>query len=123
MKHPEIGFSGRLAYLRWLRARGRVSAPSDREFADELEVGESWLRKWKFREDPPERRTEEAAFVRTFGKAAATWLYEGLGLPPEPMLWKEWVVEWRAAQTVPVTQNPPAPDTAQTGKGKRGGSA
>lgn len=103
----DIGFGGRLAYLRWLDSRGRITPKSDREFAAELGVGESWVRKWKVRPDVPERRTEEGAFQRHFGEPATRWLYEMKGAAPQAPLWPGWLTDWERTQQ--PAEKPPVP--------------
>ena len=56
----EVGFAERLAYVRWLRNRGRLTPESDTELADAWGVGQKWLGKWKTRREAPEGRTDRA---------------------------------------------------------------
>lgn len=114
----EVGFRERLAYLRWLRARGRLRAETDAEVATALGVGEKWLTKWKGRADAPEGRTEEAAIKASIGAQPAQWLYDGTGPAPEPARWREWLQarEDRVGATAAPRQGPsviqePPPDT------------
>lgn len=58
-----IGFAERFAFVRFLRAMGRLSPESDRELAAALGVGESWIRKWKTRADAPEGRVVMFLYV------------------------------------------------------------
>lgn len=91
-KASEVGFAHRLAYVRWLRDRGRVVREADRQFAIAMGVGEKWYIKWKQRDHAPEGRTEFEAFaagLATMGVSAA-WLYDGKGATPEPKLWDAW---------------------------------
>jgi hypothetical protein len=90
---PVTGFAHRLAYLRWLRNRGRVKAETDAEVSAWLGVGLKWLGKWKTRRDAPEGRTEAravSAALRAIG-VELDWLYDGAGDPPEPERWGEWL--------------------------------
>lgn len=86
------GFAGRLAYVRWLRARGHRNPESDKELAEATGVGYPWLAKWKSRRDAPDTRSILTTFIRGLGltHAQGEWLLDGHGEPPEPALWKEW---------------------------------
>lgn len=88
----EIGFSLRLAYVRWLRDRGRIVRESDRQFAERMNIGEKWVTKWKLRDDAPEGRSEYDALRCALAPmgVAMNWLYDGTGAAPEPRLWVEW---------------------------------
>lgn len=88
----ESGFAERLAYVRWLRSRGRIAPESDRELAQALGVGEQWLRKWKSRPDAPDGRKEAQAIAGALAPLGVTiaWLYDEQGPPPEPALWAVW---------------------------------
>lgn len=90
----EIGFAGRLAYLRWLRTVGREGPETDAELAAALGVGVKWLRKWKRRAEAPEGRTEALAIATALEAMGVTvgWLYDGKGPTPRPKLWREWLV-------------------------------
>lgn len=112
---PEIGFAERLAYVRWLRARGRISPESDRELATALHVGESWVRKWKTRADAPEGRSEQKALEAALGAVLVAWLYDDEGAPPQPALWAAWRAGWRAESVLPLPVEPdPALDRKLT---------
>lgn len=91
----ESGFADRLAYVRWLRARGRRAPETDAEFAEAVGVTYGWLSKWKLRPDAPEGRTETGALTRALGPNGVTsdWLFDGKGSAPEPEQWKRWIKE------------------------------
>jgi hypothetical protein len=91
-EHLHAGFADRLAYLRWLRALGRLRPETDGELADAWGVGEKWLWKWKKSAVAPEGRTEEKAISEVVGELVARWLYDGTDPAPRADLWREWVV-------------------------------
>jgi hypothetical protein len=79
----------RLAYVRWLRSRGRVKPEGDSELAAATGVGLPWLNKWKNRADAPNDRSITNRFSRALGVSDA-WLIDGDGEPPRPQLWGIW---------------------------------
>lgn len=85
-----IGFAERFAFVRFLRAMGRLSPESDRELAAALGVGESWIRKWKTRADAPEGRSEQKAIEKALEPMGVgiEWLYDGVGAAPD--FWEPW---------------------------------
>ena len=91
-----IGFAERLAYVRWLRSRGRIRPETDTELAASLGVGAKWLGKWKGKSSAPEGRTEATAIAAALSGIGVTldWLYDGKGSPPEPSAWKGWLKDW-----------------------------
>lgn len=103
----QIGFAERFAYVRWLRARGRLSPESDRELAVALGVGESWIRKWKTRADAPEGRSEQKALERALAPLGVTveWLYDNAGPPPQPSLWETWRVALSGQPSLPASDS------------------
>lgn len=88
-------FAERLAYVRWLRDRGRQRPESERELAGRADVGYAWLQKWKRSDTAPAERTLTARLVNAL-KVEARWLLDGDGDAPEPERWKEWL----AAKTI-----------------------
>jgi hypothetical protein len=94
---PEIGFRDRLAYVRWLRARGKTRMEKDTELAEGLGVGYEWLKKWGRRAEAPEGRTQYEAIRRALEPigVAVDWLYDGVGETPHPELWAFWVEAMR----------------------------
>lgn len=92
MSQKDTGFHRRLAYVRWLRARGRAAPESDRELADATGVGYPWLNKWKGRKDAPDSHEMRIAFANGL-KVDGAWLFDNKGTPPEPELWSYWNVE------------------------------
>jgi len=92
----------RLAYVRWLRARGRASAETDRELATATGVGYPWLQKWKTRPDAPDSREQGRKLCEGLGIDGA-WLLDNKGAAPEPELWQHWLASQRAAA---ITQIP-----------------
>jgi hypothetical protein len=114
--HFELGFLDRLAYLRWLRNRGRTKPETDAELASAWGVGEKWLSKWKLRTDAPEGRSESAAIAKAIGAGAMSWLYDGVGEAPEPETWAAWYAEWLAAQRAPRLKLRPAKEPASAAK-------
>lgn len=115
----ETGFADRLAYVRWLRNRGRLVPETDTEFASSVGVGTKWLTKWKSRPDAPEGRTEMLALeeaLKPLGVVTA-WLYDGKGQPPEPRLWKDWVAALEKARpAVPASAFTSQQDEAKARK-------
>lgn len=107
-EHLQAGFADRLAYVRWLRARGRLRPETDGELADVWGVGEKWLWKWKKSAVAPEGRTEERAIAEAVGEPVTRWLYDGTGPAPRVELWREWLVA-RSLEAVRAT-NPRAVD-------------
>jgi len=97
---PTTGFADRLAYVRWLRMRGRVAFENDREFAEALGVTYGWFAKWKSRRDAPEARKETNALARALEPMGVTydWLFDNIGEAPEPEMWRDWL---RARRKVP----------------------
>lgn len=87
-----IGFRERLAFVRWLRAKGRTALESDAELAVALGVGYKWLQKWKTRAEAPEGRTEHDAIAKALKPLGVPvrWLYDGSGAQPWPDLWAYW---------------------------------
>lgn len=126
MSQKDTGFSRRLAYIRWLRARGRPAPETDKELAESTGVGVPWLQKWKSRPDAPDTRSIAHTFVRGLGltPAQGIWLLDGTGEPPEPPMWKGWKVSPRFAQLDTLT-DPPEPRAPKTSRrvssGKRKG--
>lgn len=89
----KAGFAGRLAYVRWLRSRGRVKLETDREFAAAMGVNYPWFAKWKTRTEAPDGRTETGAMAEALRPYGVTpdWLFDAKGSPPEPALWTIWL--------------------------------
>lgn len=89
----KYGFADRLAYIRWLRSRGRRAAETDREFAAAIGVTYGWFTKWKVRLDAPPGRTEARAILAALRPSGVTeeWLFDAKGKPPEHELWDVWV--------------------------------
>jgi hypothetical protein len=96
----EIGFAGRLAYVRWLLDRGRVMRLTDAEFAAWLGVGVKWLGKWKARTSAPKGMDEAEAIEVALGQHgwSRAWLYKGTGGAPVPDQWRGWLTELRESQ-------------------------
>lgn len=90
MSQQDAGFAGRLAYLRWLRARGRAAPETDREVAAAAGVGYPWFTKWKSRADAPDSHVIRERFLRGL-HLDSTWIFDGQGEPPEPDLWRRWL--------------------------------
>jgi hypothetical protein len=99
-----IGFADRLAYVRWLRARGKRAPETDTEFAANVGVGAKWLGKWKNKPNAPEGRTEAAAISAALAGMGVSldWLYDGKGSPPEPIAWKRWLADAERASRQPT---------------------
>lgn len=118
MSHIDTGFNTRLAYLRWLRARGRAAPETDRELAAAAGVGYPWFQKWKTRTDAPDSRELGRKLCRGLD-ADEAWLLDGIGAPPEPGLWKVWT----STPAKNVAQEPPMyhgqPVKSATAKKKR----
>lgn len=95
----DIGFRERLAYLRWLRNRGRVRAETDAQFATALGLERGWVEKWKRRSDAPPGHKERRALetMLTPLDSSTDWLYEGSGHPPERAQWQLWLADWRTS--------------------------
>lgn len=96
------GFAYRLAYVRWLRQRGRTDFETDRELAGALGVGVPWFAKWKGSPESPDTRSQIRAIVTALAPLGVTeaWLIDGEGPAPEPNLWRWW--------TAPPIEHPPA---------------
>lgn len=94
---PDIGFRDRLAYVRWLRARGKTKMERDTELAEGLGVGYEWLKKWGRRAEAPQGRREYDAIRRALTPIGVSvdWLYDGIGETPHPELWAFWVEAMR----------------------------
>lgn len=109
------GFAARLAYVRWLRNRGRLANETDKELAAALGVTYGWLTKWKIRNDAPPGRDEARAIIAALSPLGVTedWLFEGQGTPPEASLWKIWL----KGPTAPVGDL--IPDPRQTGRASK----
>lgn len=116
------GFGNRLAYIRWLWARGKRTA-LDGAFAADLGVGAKWYGKWKNATESPRQIEERDAIERAIGSEATKWLYAGNGLPPEPKLFKVWSGETAlhpSVNTIPMTTGKPISETADQQKRRRG---
>lgn len=103
----DVGFAGRLAYVRWLRDRGRVKRLTDAEFAAWLGVGQKWLVKWKPLRNPPKGIAEAEKIdgaLRSIG-SDRKWLYDGVGNPPEPEEWAPWLADFQMQQGSPALEN------------------
>ena len=135
----DSGFAERLAYVRWLRDRGRLKPETDGELATATGVTAGWIAKWKGREDSPNDRRMSGQFVSGLGVDGG-WLLDGAGTPPEPELWQAWSSVARrieaasrtggtreeidAAATAPgdlhaVARQPPRKRQAAKGKARR----
>lgn len=90
LSQTDTGFNARLAYLRWLRARGRTTPETDRELAASTGVGYPLLTKWKSRRDAPDSYETREKFRKGLA-LTSSWLFDGLGQPPEPFLWSYWI--------------------------------
>lgn len=104
MSQKDTDFGRRLAYVRWLRARGRPAPESDRELAAATDVGYPWLSKWKSRSDAPDSYEMRERFRRGL-ELETSWLFDGQGEPPEPQLWQHWLAQpsyLRVAEQVPI---------------------
>lgn len=112
---PEIGFRDRLAYVRWLRARGKTRMEKDTELAEGLGVGYEWLKKWGRRAEAPEGRQQYEAIRRALEPIGVPvdWLYDGIGETPHPEFWAFWVEAMRDLGTDELnageTREEPAP--------------
>jgi transcriptional regulator with XRE-family HTH domain len=86
-------FAERLAYVRWLRSRGRPAPETDAELAGALGVTSGWIRKWKLRPDAPEGRTQMAAIEKALHPTGVSvhWLFDNQGTAPEPDQWDRWL--------------------------------
>ena len=112
-----IGFSARLAYIRWLRDMGKTESENTREFVEAIGVEYAWFQKWKDSERPPTRRPEIKALVSGIASMGVTedWLIDGSGAPPRPELWKHWLEERSKPQARAGKRGAPAtrPGTAK----------
>lgn len=117
----DVGFRGRLAYVRWLRARGRVQPESDRDLALAVGVTEGWLYKWKDRIDPPDSRKHSDALCAGLG-VDSEWLLYARGTPPEPPMWKAWLISPKLAalETAGDEAQPRTKPTRRVGGGRKG---
>jgi transcriptional regulator with XRE-family HTH domain len=106
----------RLAYVRWLRGRGRLAVETDRELAHALGVTYGWLAKWKIRPDAPDGRTETRAIAQALAPMGVTdtWLFDGEGTPPEPKLWTVW--SGQTAVRGPSLEDLPVEDEGEGGE-------
>lgn len=96
----DFGFADRLEYVRYLRLKKRGGPrETDQQLADAWGVGVKWLGKWKLiRDRSPTGRKEAAAIeaaIKSLGVSLA-WLYDGVGEPPHPAKWAEWLPAYRA---------------------------
>lgn len=89
----DIGFRERLAFVRWLRARGKTALEKDTDLADGLGVGYEWLKKWSKRSDAPPGREQFDILAKSLAPlgVSADWLYSGRGPTPHPELWARWL--------------------------------
>lgn len=115
----EIGFRERLAYVRWLRARGKTAVEKDTELAEELGVGYEWLKKWAKRSDAPPGRDQFETLARTLAPlgVSADWLYTGRGGTPHPDLWARWIEAFRDVGVSEI-DDPPETNTAPPNEGR-----
>lgn len=115
---PDLGFRDRLAYLRWLRNRGRLRPETDAQVAAYLGVTTGWVEKWKQKHNSPPGHKERIAMTPPLEAMGTTddWLYEGEGSPPQPRLWKGWFTDWEHARALEALP-------AGVGKRKRKASA
>lgn len=117
----DTGFDKRLAYVRWLRARGRPAPESDRELAAATGVGYPWLSKWKSRSDAPDSREQATKLCQGLGVDAA-WLLDNIGMPPEPELWRAWSSAQKPTKTgPPMYDGEPVRRAKEQKKKRRGG--
>lgn len=110
------GYGERIAYVLWLRARGRMEPETDAEVATGAGVGYVWFQKWKRRADAPADRTLTRLLCRYLnpeGLAAFDdWLLDAVGSPPESGLWGIWWgrrLELRGAEKRPAPIAPIIP--------------
>lgn len=117
---PGTGFRERLAYVRWLRARGQTVVENDTELAAELGVGYEWLKKWAKRSDAPPGLAHYdilAAALAPMG-VSVDWLYDGTGAPPSPELWGLWCERMRDLGTEEIASVPAALPKRKKGRAK-----
>lgn len=106
-------FRERMAYARWVRQLSGRGAESDRELADLSGLGYDWVHKWKQRDDAPVERLMSRALAR-YLLVDEEWLLDGIGDPPRPDLWADWIKGYRSppieapkAVSGPNTSRPP----------------
>lgn len=87
--HTDTGFHERVAYVLWLRSRGRVEAITLREVAVGAGLGYEWVRKWLRQSDAPRDR-EYTRKLCVYLAVGPDWLLDRIGEPPEPGLWGVW---------------------------------